>query len=162
MSRTSWQTLVLIAVGCGLIAFVVLENLHARGSVGIPTSYITGVGPAVLAVILFRLGRNVRKLVRQEPTSMTPIGASRVVVLAKASALVGSALVGYFTAQVVVALGNITAPYPREQALAAGIALLACLGLVIVAMIVEWWCYIPPDDEDDPPSGGANHSASAA
>lgn len=160
MSRTSWQSLALLAIGGGLISFLVLEGVEARGLLPVPVPMITAAGPAILAVVLLSLGRNVRRLVHQEPTSMTPLGAARVVLLAKASSSVGSVLVGYFAAQVLVALDNISAPLPREQAVGAGLALLACLVLVTVALLVEWWCRVPPDDEEDP--SGANHGASAA
>ncbi|MFC7407067.1 DUF3180 domain-containing protein [Georgenia alba] len=161
MNRTSWQTLVLIAGVVGLATFFVLENIEARGGLGPPVPYLSAAGPAVLSVVLLRLGQGVRRLVRQEPTSITPIGAARVVVLAKASALVGAALVGYFGAQILVALDNLSAPLPRQVALAAGLSLLACLALVVAAMVVERWCRVPPDDEDEP-SGGANHGATPA
>ncbi|GAA4418582.1 hypothetical protein GCM10023169_08340 [Georgenia halophila] len=161
MNRTSWQTLVLITVFSGLIAFFVLENIEVRGGLGVPVSYLSAAGPALLAIVLLSMGRSVRRLVRQEPTSMTPIGASRVVVLAKAAALVGSALVGYFAAQVLVALDNLSAPLPEQRALASGVALLTCVALVAVAIRVETWCRVPPEDDDDSP-GGVNHSASSA
>lgn len=160
MSRTSWQNLVLLALGGGLICFLLLEGAEARGLLPVPVPMISAVGPALLAVVLLWLGRGVRRLVRQEDTSMTPLGAARVVLLAKASSLVGSVLVGYFAAQVLVALDNLSAPLPRDQAVAAGLALLSCLALVAVALLVEWWCRVPPDDEDD--SSGVNHGASAA
>jgi DMSO reductase anchor subunit len=160
VSRTSWQSLVLLVLGGGLICFLVLEGAEARGFLPVPVPMVSAAGPALLAVVLLWLGRGVRRLVRQEATSMTPLGAARVVLLAKASSLVGSVLVGYFAAQVLVALDNLSAPLPREQAVAAGLALLSCLALVAVALLVEWWCRVPPDDEDD--SSGINHGASAA
>lgn len=160
MSRTSWQSLVLLALGGGLVCFLVLEGVEARGLLPVPVPMVSAAGPALIAIVLLWLGRGVRRLVRQEPTSMTPLGAARVVLLAKASSLVGSVLVGYFAAQVLVALDNLSAPLPREQAIGAGLALLSCLALVVVALLVEWWCRVPPDDDED--SSGVNHGASAA
>lgn len=160
MRRTSWQSLVLLTLGGGLISYLVLEGVEARGLLPVPVPVITAAGPALLAVVLLLLGRGVRRLVNQERTSMTPLGAARVVLLAKASSLVGSVLVGYFGAHVLVALDNLSAPLPRDQAIAAGLALVACLALVGVALLVEWWCRVPPDDDDR--STGTNHGASAA
>src|SRR5690606_32705688 len=103
MQRTSWQVLVLLAIGGGLVAYLVLSGLDGRGYLPVPVPMGTALGPAALSGVLLWLGRNVRRLVRRDPTSMTPLGAARVVVLAKASALVGAVLVGYFGAQLVLA-----------------------------------------------------------
>lgn len=149
MQRTSWQSLVLLALFFGLLTYLVLTGLDGRGLLPVPVPAVTALGPTALAVLLLWLGRGVRRLVRREPTSMTPIGAARVVALAMASALVGAALAGYFGAQLILALEHIQAPLPRDQALAAGLALLATVVLVVVALVVEHWCRVPPDDEDE-------------
>ncbi|WP_193312876.1 DUF3180 domain-containing protein [Georgenia subflava] len=161
MQRTSWQVLLLLAIGGGLVSYLVLSGLDGRGYLPVPVPMSTALGPAALSVVLLWLGRNVRRLVRRDPTSMTPIGAARVVVLAKASALVGAVLVGYFGAQLVLALENLAAPLPRDQAWAAGLSLVACVVLVGVALLVEWWCRVPPEDDDETP-GRSGHSPSAA
>ncbi|WP_448073506.1 DUF3180 domain-containing protein [Georgenia yuyongxinii] len=148
MGRTSWQLLVALAGGAGLVTYFVLAGLDGRGLLPVPVPALSGLGPATLAAVLLVLGRNVRRMVKRLPTSMTPIGAARVVMLAKASALVGAALVGYFGAQLVVTLDDLAAPLPRDQAWAAGFALVACLVLVGVALLVEWWCRVPPQDDD--------------
>ncbi|MFD1506420.1 DUF3180 domain-containing protein [Georgenia yuyongxinii] len=148
MGRTSWQLLLALAAGAGLITYLVLSGLDGRGLLPVPVPALSGLGPATLAAVLLALGRNVRRMIKRQPTSMTPIGAARVVMLAKASALVGAALVGYFGAQLLLTLDNLAAPLPREQAWAAGFALVACLVLVGVALLVEWWCRVPPEDDD--------------
>lgn len=157
MRRTSWQTLVALAVTAGVVTFVVLSALDMRGFLPLPVPFVSGLGPAALTVVLLALGRSVRRLVGGKPTSMTPIGASRVVVLAKSCALVGSTLVGYFAAQLLATLDNLAAPLPREQAWASGLALVASLVLVGGALLVEWWCRVPPED-DDPDKLGPGRS----
>lgn len=154
MGRTSWQLLVSLALGAGLVTFLVLAGMDDRGYLPVPVPLVTFLGPSALAVVLLLLGRGVRRMVKQEATWMTPLGAARVVMLAKSCALVGAALVGYFAAQLLRTLNNLTAPLPREQAWASGLALVACLALVGVALLVEWWCRVPPEDEDPHHRGG--------
>ncbi|WP_127132035.1 DUF3180 domain-containing protein [Georgenia sp. SYP-B2076] len=162
MRRTSWQTLVALALAAGLVTFLVLSVLDERGNLPVPVPTVSGLGPAVLTVVLLGLGRNVRRLVHRKPTSMTPIGASRVVVLAKSCALVGSALVGYFAAHLLSNLDNLAAPLPREQAWASGLALATSLVLVGAALLVEWWCRVPPEDDDPEKPGPGRTTPTAA
>ncbi|MFH5821956.1 DUF3180 domain-containing protein [Georgenia sp. AZ-5] len=160
MRRTSWASLVALALLAGLVAFLALSWMDGQGLLPVPVPPLSALGPALLAAVLLALGRSVRRLVRQEPTSITPIGASRVVVLAKACALVGAALVGYFAVQLLLTLDNLSAPLPREQAWSAGLALLACVALVVVALVVERWCEVPPSDDDpDRPGRGTATAA---
>ncbi|MDD9206630.1 DUF3180 domain-containing protein [Georgenia sp. 10Sc9-8] len=151
MQRTRWQTLVVLAVLVGLGSAVVLRLLDAQGLAPVPVPALSGAGLAVLAVVLLVLGRSVRRMVSGEESRMTALGAARVAMLAKASALGGAALTGYFGAQLATALEHVAAPLPRAQAWASGGAVLACLLLVGAGLVVEWWCRLPPDDDDDDP-----------
>ncbi|QDB80354.1 DUF3180 domain-containing protein [Georgenia wutianyii] len=150
MQRTSRQTLLLTAVVAGAVAYAALAVLESRGGALVPVPPVTGIGLLALAVVLLALGRSVRRLVEGKDTRMTQLGAARVAMLAKASSLSGSALGGYFAAQVLLAWRNITAPALREHALSAGGALLACLALVAVALVVEHWCRLPPEEDGEP------------
>ncbi|UNX54482.1 DUF3180 domain-containing protein [Georgenia sp. TF02-10] len=161
MRRTTWQSLVLTALVVGVLAYLVLAGLDGRGYLPIPVPLVSALGPAAVAVVLLYLGRGVRRLVRREATWVTPIGAARVVALAQASALVGAAFAGYFAAQLLLALGNLGAPLPQAQAWAAGLALLACLALIVVALVVEAWCRIPPEDDDGPDHPGPGQASAA-
>lgn len=151
MTSTRWQTLLLVAVVVAVPAYVLLRLLETN-AVMLPVPGYMWAGFAVLAVVLLLLGRGVRRLTRGKRTTMDSLGAARVAALAKASALGGAGLVGYFAAQLLTAFRNLDAPALRSHALSSGAASLACLVLVGVALLVEWWCRIPPDDEGDNPA----------
>ncbi|MEE6273600.1 DUF3180 domain-containing protein [Georgenia sp. MJ206] len=150
MQRTRWQNLALIALVVGAVSLMVLRTVTTRGHSPVPVPVTTWVGLAVVAVAVLLLGRAVRRFTAGQPTRMDALRAARVAVLAKASSLSGSALAGYFAAQVLVSLTNLGAPMLETQAWSAGIALLASLALVVVAVVVESWCEVPPDDDGEP------------
>jgi len=150
MERTSRQTLLLTAVVAGAVAYAALAVLESRGGALVPVPALTGLGLAVVAAVLLALGRSVRRLTEGKETRMTYLRAARVAMFAKAGSLSGSALAGYFAAQVLLAWRNISAPALREHGLSAAGALLACLVLVVVALVVEHWCRLPPEDDGEP------------
>ena len=149
MQRTSWSTLPLIAVGAGGASYLLLEAVRSRGTI-VPVSGYSWAAIVVIAVAVLLLGRSVRRLTEGKQTRIDAIRAARVAMLAKACALAGSALVGYFAAQALIALANVTAPALRDHALAAGAAALACMALVVVGVVVESWCRLPPGDDAEP------------
>lgn len=151
MKRTSWGTLAATALGSGLASWVVLDALTSAGMTPQPP-WLTAAFLLLVAVWLVSRGRAVRHMVAGKETSMTPIGAARVVTFAKASSITGSLLAGFFVAGIVVSAENASAPLNRELILSSAINVLACLVLVVAAMVVEGWCRIPPDDDDAPPS----------
>lgn len=155
MTRTRWQTLLLIAVLAAVVTFFVLANMQARGSHGVPVSPVSAVPFIVLGIVLLWLGRAVRRLIAREESFLTPIGASRVVVLAKSAALVGSGCVGFYAGQALLTLDNLSAPAPRQQLIAAVVALIGAAVMTALAMLVERWCEVSPEDDDAGPSASA-------
>lgn len=149
MQRTRWPNLVLVAVVVGVVSYAMLTALVSRGMGPVPVPGTTWVGLAVVAVVLLLLGRAVRRFLEGRPTRMDALRAARVAVLAKAASLSGAALGGYFAAQVLSSLTNLGARMLQSQALSAGAATLACLVLVVVALVVESWCEVPPDDDGE-------------
>ncbi|WP_298416410.1 DUF3180 domain-containing protein [Brevibacterium sp.] len=146
MQRTSSSTLVVWAVIGTVLAVVVDVVLESQGFSlpGLPWSAV--IGMLVLAAILLVLGWPIKKWNDGDRTKeIDPIQAARVAVMAKASALTGAGLAGWY-------LGNagyyfLSAPGIRND-LAAGmlIAMIAAAALMIVGLIVEGFCEIPPQD----------------
>lgn len=149
MHRTRWSTLPLTALGVGGVSYVVLRAVVDRGVI-VPVSGYSWAAIAIIAVVVLALGRSVRRLTEGRATRLDLIRAARVAMLAKASALGGAMLTGYFVAQTLVGWTNITAPALRDHARAAGAAALACAALAVVGLIVETWCRLPPDDTPEP------------
>lgn len=153
MRRTSWGTLGALAVGSGLLSWIVLDALSAAGIV-VQGSWLTTT--FLLAVVLGLLvrGRAVRRMVAGKESSLTPIGAARVLTFAKAASLTGSLLGGFFAAWIVVAAEHPSAPLNQDLLLSSAVNVAVCVLLVVVALVVEGWCRVPPP-EDDPPANSS-------
>lgn len=95
-----------------------------------------------------RPGRPPRSL----PRPVNPFFAARAVALAKASSHVGSAVLGFYAGYGLFLLGELDIPALRERAILSGLAALASLGLVVIAVWLERICRLPTD-EDEPGVG---------
>lgn len=141
------RTSVAWLVGVAIIALAATWAVVGLADVYLAVSWLTALVLVLLAVALWVGGRSVRRLVEGERTSMTPIGAARVAALAQASAWGGSLVVGYFGAQVLVAVRSWHASFAAAHLWESVASGLAALVLVVVGLVVEHWCSIPPDDE---------------
>lgn len=103
----------------------------------------------LLAVWLWVGGRAVRRLKAKERTWVTPVGATRVAVLARASAYVCVISGGLLLGVAAVSFTRLWAPavaFAAWTALAGGIsALLAC----VVSVVVERWCVDTSGEDED-------------
>ncbi|MDO5700231.1 MAG: DUF3180 domain-containing protein [Bowdeniella nasicola] len=161
MKRTSVTVLVVLAIGVGVLSHAVLTVIAGRAPTPVPVSALTAVLLAALAIVLWRLGTGVKRLVNREETSIDALSAARVAMASKACSYGGSGLLGYFLAQVVIALPHLGAPWFRQHAIVAAVSALACLALVVVALIVESWCANPPEDDDESGSGPVRGASAA-
>lgn len=155
ITRTRWQTLLAIAIAVGAVTHVLTDWWVGRGNAPLSIPPTVAAVLLLLAGVLFVLGRSVRRFVQGRRPPMDPLRAVRILVLAKASALAGAAQLGFFAGLAIVASGQPDAPEARSQAWSAGAAALACLVLVVVALVVEWFCQVPPEDPEAP--GGGPH-----
>jgi Protein of unknown function (DUF3180) len=148
VKRTRPFILVLFAVvgaGAGLLLQVILVS---RGTAVFAAPFTLALSLAVIGVLVVLFARPVRRAVRdRENHHVDPFYATRVLVLAKASSIAGSLLlgataatVGYLLSRAVVtAVGSIF----TSSAAVVGSAILLICGLV-----AENMCSLPPDDED--------------
>ena len=149
----TWVTLV--GFVCALLSFLgFFAHMRAGG-----TPLIVTPGPAVVFAVATALliwsGLAVRRL---RANKIDAIGAMRVAVFARASAIVGSALAGILAGVMIVSLTQLEASAMVANAIASGLSGLVGLVWVIVALVVERWCVINPDDE-----GSSNsHNCGAA
>ena len=113
-----------------------------------------GAAPA----LLIWSGLAVRRLRANKDTWIDAIGAMRVAVFARASAIVGSALAGVLIGVMIVSLTQLEASAMVANAIASGISGLVGLVWIVVALAVERWCVIDPDDD----GSSSSHKRSAA
>lgn len=103
----------------------------------------------LLALWLWIGGRAVKRLKAKEKTWVTPMGATRVAILARASGYVTSACSGFLGGVAIVSFTRLWASamaFAAWSSLAGAVsALLAC----VVAVVVERWCVDTSGDEDE-------------
>ncbi len=156
IGRTRWQTLLSVVLLSGSLTYLVARWWNGQGGQPWPVSPLVTVMLLAFAVVLYSLGRSVRRFVLGRRPPMDPLHAFRIFVLAKASALAGAVQLGFFTAQLLVVLEAPDSAGARAQAWADGAAAAACLILIGVALLVEWFCRVPPvEPEKNHPEGAA-------
>ncbi|MEU1468706.1 DUF3180 domain-containing protein [Streptomyces sp. NPDC005761] len=116
---------------------------------------------AVIAVVLLATALSIRSRLRAQrerrpgAKGVEPLMAARAVVFGQASALVAALVSGMYGGTGVFLLGSLDIPPRRDQAIYAGLAVLAGFAVIAAALFLERVCKLP-DDEDD------NKNAAAA
>lgn len=155
MTRLRWTTLAAIAIVAGTVSAVGLRWWTSRGHLPVDVPLMLALVLIALAALILVLGLRVRHAVRAQDID-DPIGASRILVLGQAGAITAAIHLGYFLAQIGLALPHLAAPAPREQALHALAGIVGAVALGVAGLLTQHWCRIPPEDEDD---GGNNGPA---
>ena len=153
MKPTRVSTLALVAVICAVLAWLLLRSFYER----LPPLPWTGV-PALLVAAAAEAwtGRDLRARIagRRGLKPAAPLFVSRMVALAKASAVAGAAIAGLAAGFVIYLSGSLSAPVPRQDALTAAITLVAAVLLACAALYLEYCCRVPNaserDQTDDP------------
>lgn len=139
-----------IALVVGVVAWSLLRLLEAAGGLPLPQPWTAPAGMGVIAVAVLVAGWPVRRWTRGDRSRrLDALRAARTLVLARASAYSGSALVGFYLAQGVLALPDLAVETRRERLWLALLAAGAAMLMVAAGLLVERWCRLPPDDEDD-------------
>lgn len=146
MTRTRPLPL-LIAVLAGVIATYLMNVVLAmRGLAVLVAPVSLAVALALIAILLVAFAWPVRRAAKGE-RRIDPFFATRVVVLAKASALAGALLAGAAAGILLYLLSR--AVVPLGSSLTAGATVVAAVALVIAALVAEHWCSLPPDEPTD-------------
>ncbi|WP_227497110.1 DUF3180 domain-containing protein [Planctomonas psychrotolerans] len=143
------STIVLFIVIGGGLGWLVEMMLVLTGRPALVPPVTLPITLGVLAAVVLLLAWPVRQSVRKEDARrVDPFRATRVVLLAKASALSGALLAGvafgilaFLATRPVIADGT--------SLWLSGAALLGGVLLLIGGLIAESWCTIPPDDRSD-------------
>jgi len=154
MRPTRISTLVIVAVVCALACWLLLRSVYEK----LPPLPWTGV-PALLVAALAEAwtGRDLRARIagRRGLKPAAPLFVSRMVALAKASSLAGSAIAGLAAGFVVYLSGSLSAAVPRQDAVTAAVTFAAAVLLACAALYLEYCCRVPnaPDrDQSDQPA----------
>lgn len=113
---------------------------------------------ALIAVVLLATALSLRSRLkaqrRREPGAdgVDPMMAARAVLFGQASALVAALVAGvYGGTAVYLMLEGSDAPARGDQTLYAGFSVLAGLGVIGAAILLERVCRLPEDDDEGPP-----------
>ena len=168
MKPTRISTLVIIAAVCAAAGWVLLRSVYAK----LPPLPWTGV-PALLiaAVAEAWTGRDLRARIAgssrrgsgqgargsgpgaRDLKPPAPLFVSRMVALAKASAVAAAIIAGFAAGFDFYLAGSLTASVPREDALTAVITFVAAVVLACAALYLENSCRVP----EDPDAAQADH-----
>jgi len=159
VTRTRPALLALLALGAAVLAIALQLGLAAVGLSRIVPQVTLAVTLVLIAVVVVVLALPVRRATRgvrdrgadaPPRPRVDPFYATRVVLIAKASAVAG-ALLGGAAAGLVAEL--LIRPVSAASSLWAGVAMLVGAVLLMVAgLVAEGWCVLPPDDEEQPPA----------
>jgi hypothetical protein len=147
MRRTRWTVLVAVAVVVAALATLALRALDGRGWVAQAPSLLAVAVMVGLAVLVTRMGWNVRQFARGKRPGLDPVVAGRTVALATAAAYTGALLTGWYLGNVGAIADRLSHAPMRQVALGAGLAALAGVALAVAGLLAERWCEVPPDDD---------------
>ncbi|MGO4784941.1 DUF3180 domain-containing protein [Cryobacterium sp. W22_MBD10_FK3] len=153
----------LIALGLtGLVIGFLIELAATAWSAPIIVPPITlPLALVLIAVILVALAWPIRQATRGRSTRrVDPFRAMRIALLAKASSLSSSLLLGAGLGIVAFILTRSVVPAVTSLWLAIGMALGAVI-LLAGGLVAEHFCTLPPDDDHDHDNGGPNNGGAA-
>jgi len=149
MKRSNFASLVLLALIGGIGGGFLEAALAASGRPIVLPPFTLGIALLAIGVMVVVLALPIRRLTRGKASRpIDPFYSTRVLVLAKASALGGSLLAGFGAGVFIYLLSR--SVVPGVGSIAQGVAtLVGAAGLLVGGLIAEHMCTIPPDDDDD-------------
>ncbi|PZU45693.1 MAG: DUF3180 domain-containing protein [Microbacterium sp.] len=150
MKRTSPAVLIIAAILGAAVGFGVDQLLTGAGRATFTPSLLLPVLLVLLAagVLLFALPIR-RGVTGRDPAPVDPFRAVRVVMLAKASSIVGAVVAGVATGLLAFLLTRPVAPVGSVVAVA--LTLASGIVLLVAALVAEHLCTIRKDDDDEQP-----------
>ncbi|MGW7527538.1 DUF3180 domain-containing protein [Streptomyces sp. NPDC054783] len=112
---------------------------------------------ALIAVVLLSTALSLRARLKAQrerrpgAKGVDPLMAARAVVFGQASALVAALVAGMYGGTGVFLLELLDLPARRDQAVYAGLSVLAGIGVIAAALFLERVCKLPEDDDQNPP-----------
>ena len=154
MKPTRVSTLVVVAVVCALLTWLLLRSVYQH----LPPLPWTGV-PALLVAALAEAwtGLDLRARIagRRGLKPAAPLFVSRMVALAKASSLAAGIIAGIAAGFDIYLSGSLSASVPRQDALTAAVTFVAAVLLACAALFLEYCCRVPNAPDRDQPDESA-------
>ncbi|MEV0115442.1 DUF3180 domain-containing protein [Streptomyces sp. NPDC050844] len=120
---------------------------------------------AVIAVVLLSTALSLRSRLRAQrerrpgAKGVEPLMAARAVVFGQASALVAALVAGMYGGTGVFLLEYLDIPARRDQAIYAGLSVVAGIAVIAAAFFMERVCKLPEDTDEHGQNGGAAPAA---
>ncbi len=148
MKRTSALTLAAFAV-IGLATGVLVQVALAQsGQPGVRPPLTLAIGLALIGLVDIALAWPVRKVAKgKAKAQVDPFYATRVVVLAKASAITGALLAGAAAGFAAYLLSRSVAPVGSIGLFISMFA--GAVVLTVCGLIAEYMCRVPPDEGEE-------------
>jgi hypothetical protein len=115
---------------------------------------------ALIAIVLLATALSLRARLKAQrerrpgAKGVDPLMAARAVVFGQASALVAALVAGMYGGTGVFLLESLEVPARRDQAIYAGLSVIAGIGVIAAAFFLERVCKLP-EDEDEHHGGAA-------
>lgn len=146
MTRTTAGPLLLLALVGAVVGFVADTLLAGQGRPVFVPPISLAIALVLIAAALLAGAWPVRRAAAGE-RRIDPFYATRIVVLAKASALGGALLLGAASGILIYLLSRSIVPV--GSALTTGAALVGAVLLLVSALLAEHFCSVPPPTDDD-------------
>lgn len=149
-----------VFVVAGILAWAVARLWNSLGtlpSVPVAAPIVLAVIAVVLVATALSLRARLKAQRERQPGAkgVDPLMAARAVVFGQASALVAALVAGMYGGTGVFLLESLDVPARRDQAIYAGLSVLAGLGVIAAAIFLERVCKLPEDDDNDHGPGPA-------
>jgi hypothetical protein len=154
LKQLRFRVLVGLFVAAGVLAWAGARLWNALGTLpGVPVAapIVLGLIAVVLAATALSLRGRLRAQRERRPGAkgVDPLLAARAVVFGQASALVAALVAGVYAGVAAYLItAELSVPSRRDQAVYAGLAVVAGAGVVAAAIFLERVCRLPEDEDD--------------
>ncbi|MBQ0827304.1 DUF3180 domain-containing protein [Streptomyces tagetis] len=161
MKELRIRTLAGVFVVVGVLSWAGARLWNSLGSLpGVPLA--APVALAAIAAVLLATALSLRSRLKAQrervpgAKGVDPLMAARAVVFGQASALVAALVAGMYGGTCVFLLEFLDIPARRDQAVYAGLSVVAGVGVIAAALFLERVCKLPEDEDDDHHPGAAS------
>ncbi|MGI8614527.1 MAG: DUF3180 domain-containing protein [Nocardioidaceae bacterium] len=146
---TSAATLAVAALLGGAVGGLVRPLAERSGGIAPPVGWAAPLTLAFFAVVLLLFAWSTHKTLHERRERIDSQRAVNLLVLGKASALVGSLMAGGYLAYAASFVRSMQASLPRERVLHSAVACAFAVLVMVGGLALERACRVPGDDSDD-------------